>query len=373
MIVFLLAATLLVSGCGSEKKGDPAAGRRDRLVPVSVSPVLQKTIPLEVSGIGNAEAYSSVPVKSRIGGELKKIHFREGQEVRQGDLIFTIDPQPYEAALKQALANLARSAALAKKAEEDLKRYQDLIRKEYISREQFDQAQANAEALAAALKADQAAVENARLNLSYCSIHAPLSGVTGSLLFHQGAQIKANDDKAMVTINRVQPIYVSFSVPESFLPDIKKFAARGPLPVRVSVDNGTTFSEEGLLTFIDNTVDLTTGTIRLKGTFDNRNKALWPGQFLRVALTLSSQPDAIVIPSQAIQTGIQGQYVFVATAEQKAEARPITVGRNLEGLTVIEKGLKPGEQVVTDGQFQLAPGSKLQIKQAVNPAGEPRP
>lgn len=372
LIGFLLAATLLVSGCGSEKKGDPAAGRRDRLVPVSVSPVLQKTIPLEVSGIGNAEAYSSVPVKSRIGGELKKIHFREGQEVRQGDLIFSIDPQPYEAALKQAQANLARTAALTKKAEEDLKRYQDLIRKEYISREQFDQAQANAEAQTASLKADQAAVENARLNLSYCSIHAPLSGVAGSLLFHQGAQIKANDDKAMVTINRVQPIYVSFSIPESSLPDIKKYAARGPLKVRVSVDNGTTFSEEGLLTFIDNTVDPATGTIRLKGTFDNKNKALWPGQFLRVALTLSSQPDAIVIPSQAIQTGIQGQYVFVATAEQKAEARPVTVGRNLEGLTVIEKGLKPGEQVVIDGHFQLAPGSKLQIKQAINPPGEPR-
>ena len=371
-LVLLASLALSYSGCSSEKKGDPAAGRRDRLVPVSVSPVLQKTIPLEVSGIGNAEAYASVPVKSRIGGELKKIHFREGQEVRQGDLIFTIDPQPYEAALKQALANLARTAALTKKAEEDLKRYQDLIQKEYISREQFDQAQANAEAQKASMKADQAAVENARLNLGYCSIHAPLSGVTGSLLFHQGAQIKANDDKAMVTINRVQPIYVSFSVPESFLPEIKKYAARGPLKVRVSGDNGATFSEEGWLTFIDNAVDLTTGTIRLKGTFENKSKALWPGQFLRVALTLSSQPDAIVIPSQAIQTGIQGQYVFVATPEQKAEARPITVGRNLDGLTVIEKGLKPGEQVVIDGQFQLAPGSKLQIKQAINPPGEPR-
>jgi membrane fusion protein, multidrug efflux system len=371
-LVIFTSLALSLSGCGSEKKGDPAAGRRDRPVPVSVSPVLQQTIPLEVSGIGNVEAYASVPVKSRIGGELKNIYFREGQEVRTGDLIFTIDPQPYEAALKQAQANLARTGALAKKAEEDLKRYQDLIQKDYISREQFDQAQANAEAQTASLKADQAAVENARLNLSYCSIQAPLSGVAGSLLFHQGAQIKANDDKAMVILNRVQPIYVSFSVPESFLPDIKKYAARGPLKVRVSVDNGTTFSEEGRLTFIDNAVDLTTGTIRLKGTFENKNKALWPGQFLRVALTLSSQPDAIVIPSQAIQTGIQGQYVFVATPEQKAEARPVTVGRNLDGRTVIAKGLKPGEQVVTDGQFQLAPGSKLQIKQAIKAPGDPR-
>lgn len=371
-LVIFASLALSPSGCGSEKKGDPAAGRRDRPVPVSVSPVLQKTIPLEVSGIGNVEASASVPVKSRIGGELKKIHFREGQEVRTGDLIFTIDPQPYEAALKQAQANLARTSALAKKAGEDLKRYQDLIQKDYISREQFDQAQANAEAQTASLRADQAAVENARLNLNYCSIQAPLSGVTGSLLFHQGAQIKANDDKAMVTINRVQPIYVSFSVPESFLPEIKKYAARGPLKVRVSGDNGATFSEEGRLTFIDNAVDLATGTIRLKGTFENKSKALWPGQFLQVALTLSSQPDAIVIPSQAIQTGIQGQYVFVATPEQKAEARPITAGRNLDGQTVITKGLKPGEQVVTDGQFQLAPGSKLQIKQAITAPGDPR-
>jgi multidrug efflux system membrane fusion protein len=373
LMVFLTGVTLLVNGCGSEKKADSAKGRRDRPVPVSVAPVLQKTIPVEISGIGNAEAHSTVAVKSRIGGELKKIHFREGQEVRQGVLIFTIDSQPYEAALKQAQANLARTAALAKKAEEDLKRFQDLIQKEYISQEQFDQAKANADAQTAALKADQAAVENARLNLSFCFIHAPLTGVAGSLLFHQGAQIKANDDKAMVTINRVQPIYVSFSVPEQNLSEIKKYSARGPLKVRASVDSGVKISEEGWLTFIDNAVDQTTGTIRLKATFDNKNKKLWPGQFLRVSLALSAQADAIVIPSQAIQTGVQGQYVFVATPDQKAETRPVVTGRNFDGQTVIEKGLKAEEQVVTDGQFQLVPGSKLQIKQAVTAPGDQRP
>ena len=269
----LTLSALLLSGCASEKKADPAKARRDRPVPVTVSPVLQKTIPVEVSGIGNAEAYSMVAVKSRIGGELKKIHFREGQEVRQGDLIFTIDPQPYEAALKQTQANLARTAALARKAEEDLKRYKDLIQKEYISQEQYDQAKANADAQQAVLKADQAAVENARLNLSYCFIHAPLNGVTGSLLFHQGAQIKANDDKAMVTINRVQPIYVSFSVPEQYLSEIKKYSSRGPLKVRASVDNGGSITEEGLFSFIDNAVDQSTGTIRLKATFENKDKS----------------------------------------------------------------------------------------------------
>ncbi len=372
-MVFLTGGTLLVNGCGADKQNDAAKGRRDRPVPVSVSPVLQETIPVEISGIGNAEAHSTVSVKSRIGGELKKIHFREGQEVRQGDLIFTIDPQPYEAALKQAQANLARTAALAKKAEEDLRRYQDLIRKEYISQEQFDQAKANSDVQTAALKADQAAVDNARLNLSYCFIHAPLTGVTGSLLFNQGAQIKANDDKAMVTINRVQPIYVSFSVPEQYLSEIKKYSARGPLKVRASVDNGVKTAEEGLLTFVDNAVDQTTGTIRLKATFDNKNKKLWPGQFLRISLALSAQADAIVVPSQAIQTGVQGQYVFVATPEEKAETRPVVTGRNFDGQTVIEKGLKAGEQVVTDGQFQLVSGSRLQIKQAVNVPGVQRP
>lgn len=369
----LFTAAALLTACGSEKKANPAQGRRDRPVPVSVSPVVQKTIPVAISGIGNAEAYSTVAVKSRVGGELKKIHFREGQEVREGDLIFTIDPQPYEAALKQTQANLARTTALAKKAEEDLRRYQDLIQKEYISREQFDQAKANADAQTAALKADQAAVENARLNLSFCFIHAPLTGVAGSLQFHQGAQIKANDDKAMVIINRIKPIYIGFSVPEQYLSEIKTYSVRGPLKVRASVDNGGTFTEEGLLTFVDNAVDQSTGTIRLRATFENGNKKLWPGQFLRVSLILSSQPDAIVVPSQAVQTGLQGQYVFVATPEQKAEVRPVTAGRNFDGQTVIEKGLQAGEQVVTDGQFQLVSGSKLQVKQALDASGERRP
>ena len=373
LIPFITATVLLTAGCGSDKKADPAKARRDRPVPVTVSPVLQKNVPLEMAGIGNVEAYSNVAVKSRIGGELKKIHFREGQEVRRGDLIFTIDPQPFEAALKQAQANLARTTALAQKAQEDFRRYQDLIQKEYISREQFDQARANADALQAALKADQAAVENAHLNLSFCFIQAPLTGAAGGLTFHQGAQIKANDDKAMVTINQVQPVYVSFSVPEQHLTEIKKYSTRGPLKVRAALDQSGDFTQEGWLTFIDNTVDQATGTIRLKGTFANPHKQLWPGQFVRVSLALAVQSGALVIPYQAVQTGLEGTYVFVATAEQKAEARPITVSRAFDGQAVIEKGLQAGEQVVTDGQFQLVPGTRLQIKQEVGPSGVRRP
>lgn len=373
VLTLLIAAALFFSGCGADKKTDPAKARRDRPVPVTVSPVVQKTIPVEISAIGNLEAYSTVAIKSRIGGELKKVHFREGQEVRQGDLLFTIDPLPYEAALKQAQANVVRTAALAQKAEEDRHRYLDLIRKEYISQEQYDQARANSEAFQASLKADQAAVDTARLNVSYCTLRSPITGVAGSLLSQQGAQIKANDDKAMVTINQVQPIYVSFSVPEQYLSQIKRYSAAGTLQIRVSSNNGAELNAEGRLSFIDNTVDQATGTIRLKGTFANQDKRLWPGQFVQVALTLTHQPNALVIPSQALQTGVAGTFVFVATPEQKAETRPVTVDRAFDGQTVIEKGLRAGERVVTDGQFQLVPGSRLQIKQGVDAPGDRRP
>jgi len=364
---------VVFSGCGSAKKDDPAKARRDRPAPVTVSPVVQKTVPVELSAIGNVEAYSSVAVKSRIGGELKKVHFLEGQPVRQGDLILTIDPLPYEAALKQAQANVARTVALTKKADEDLRRYQDLIQKEYISQEQYDQARANVEALQATLKADQAAVENARLNLGFCLIQAPLTGATGSLLARPGAQIKANDDKAMVTINQVQPIYASFSVPEQYLSEIQKYARQGGLKVKALLGDNEPLAEEGRLTFIDNTVDSSTGTIRLKGTFANQDRKLWPGQFVKVTLSLTSQPNALVIPSQALQTGIKGQYVFVVTPELKAETRPVVVGRAFDGQTVIEKGLRAGEQVITDGQFLVVPGGKVQIKTGVENPEARRP
>jgi multidrug efflux system membrane fusion protein len=373
LLSLLTIPVLLFSGCGSEKKVDPSKARRDRPAPVTVSPVVQKTVPVDLAAIGNVEAYSSVSIKSRIGGELKKVHFREGQPVRQGDLILTIDPLPYEAALKQAQANVARTVALTKKADEDLRRYMDLIQKEYISQEQYDQARATVEALQATLKADQAAVESARLNLGFCLIHAPLTGVTGSLLAQPGAQIKANDDKAMVTINQVQPIYASFSVPEQYLSEIQKYARLGGLKVKALLGENEPLAEEGRLTFIDNTVDSSTGTIRLKGTFANQDRKLWPGQFVKVTLSLTSQPNALVIPSQALQTGIKGQYVFVVTSEQKAETRPVVVGRAFDGQTVVEKGLRAGEQVIIDGQFLVVPGGQVQIKTGVENPEARRP
>jgi membrane fusion protein, multidrug efflux system len=358
----------------SDKQTDATKARKERVVPVTVTIVEEKTVPVQLTAIGNVEAYSTVAVKSRVTGELKQVHFQEGQDVIRGALLFTIDSAPYEADLKKAQANLGRNIALAKKAEEDLRRYADLVKKDYISQEQYDQSSTNLEALKAQIKADQAAVETARLQVSYCSIQAPISGRTGALLVNQGNQIKANDDtKNLVIINQVQPVYVTFSLPEQALSEIKKYSAGGKLKIKALLSKEGEQSEEGILTFIDNTVDKTTGTIRLRGTFPNREKRLWPGQFVNLILDLTSQPNTLVVPSQAVQTGMDGQYVFVIKPDLKAENRPVKSGRNLDGYTVIEKGLKVGEMVVIDGQFQLVPGTKVQIKKGLEFKGAVRP
>jgi membrane fusion protein, multidrug efflux system len=347
----------------SDKKDEASRARKERVVPVMVTTVEEKTVPVQLTAIGNVEAYSTVAIKSRVTGELKKVHFQEGQDVSRGALLFTIDSEPFEADLKKAQANLARNIALAKKAEEDLRRYADLVKKEYVSQEQYDQVATNLDALKAQIKADQATVETARLQVSYCSIQAPISGRTGALLVNQGNQVKANDDtKNLVVINQVQPVYVTFSLPEQALSEIKKYSVGGKLKIKAFISKEEVQPEEGLLTFIDNTVDKTTGTIRLRGTFSNQGKRLWPGQFVNLVLGLTSQPNTLVVPSQAIQTGMDGQYVFVIKPDLKAENRPVTSGRSIDGHTVIEKGLKAGEMIVIDGQFQLVPGIKVQIK-----------
>ncbi len=370
----LTLSVLMLSGCGSEKKADPAKARRDRPVPVTVSPVLEKTIPVQIKAIGNVEAYATVSIKARVGGELKQISFQGGQDVKKGDLLFTIDPDPYEATLKQTQANLAKSMALLKKAEEDKVRYADLVQKEYISQEQYDQARTNVDALKAQIKADQAAVDNARLQVSYCTIRAPLSGRTGDLLADKGNMIKAQDDnKSLVVINQIQPIYISFAIPEQNLGEIKKYAAVGQLKLKAMVPKDGEYPEEGTLSFIDNTVDKATGTIKLKGTFPNRERRLWPGQFVNVVLDLTAQSNALVVPSQALQTGLEGQYVFIILPNLTAETRKVVIGRPFDGQTVIEKGLQAGEKVVTDGQFQLISGTKVQIKNELESKGTTRP
>ncbi|MEJ2697162.1 MAG: efflux RND transporter periplasmic adaptor subunit [Candidatus Sulfobium sp.] len=359
VILILFAATSLTA-C-TKKKSDPPPRPP---APVNVAKVVRKTVPVQVEAIGNVEAYSTIQVKSQIGGQLMKVHFREGQDVKKGDLLFTIDPRPYEAQVKQAQAALAKDAAQMEYAHEEARRYEELVRKGYAARDRYDQIRANASALDATVKADKALLDNAKLQLTYCYIHSPITGRTGTLLSNEGNLIKANADTPMVTIQQVRPIYVNFSVPEQYLAVIKKFMTRGKLKVRAIPDRKGGGAENGELTFVDNSVDASTGTIRLKGTFGNRDKRLWPGQFVNVKLTLTQQPDALIVPSSAVQTGQDGDYVFVVKENHTVGQNPVTVERTFDDESVIEKGLAPGETVVTDGQLRLGPGAKVVIKNA---------
>jgi multidrug efflux system membrane fusion protein len=320
-------------------------------------------MPVDVQAIGAVEALSTVSVKTQITGELTGVFFKEGQDVKKGDLIFTLDKRPFEAEIKRQEANLQRDTAQAHLAHLDADRYAGLFNSGVVSKQQYDQAQANAQALDAAVQADSAAVENARVQLIYCSLYSPINGRTGTLMIHQGNMIKANDTPFLVNINQIEPIYVTFPVPEQYLADIKRFAAAGTLPVKATIQ-GDNRPVLGKLSFIDNAVDQATGTIKLKGEFANADRRLWPGQFVNVTLTLHAQPRAIVVPSQAVQNGQQGQFVFVIHPDLTVEARPVSVNRTSEGQSVIDKGLTAGERVVTDGQLRLVPGSKVEIKLA---------
>lgn len=410
---FLLVLSILLSACSSGTKGEQGP----RAVPVMVGMVIQKAVPVQIRVIGNVQAYSTVTVKLIVGGEISQVHFAEGQDVKKGELLFTIDPRPLEAALRQAEAivardvaqvgqveaDLAKNMALVKQAEANIerdtaqaenarveaKRYESLIEKQVVSRQQYDQFRTNAEAFEATvradkaakdsaeaavrsskaalenakagIRADQAAVDNAKVQLSYCFIRSPMDGRTGNLLVQRGNVVKANDI-SLLTINQVNPIYVVFSVPEQNLAEIKRYMAEGSLRVEALPPNDTGTPEQGVLTFIDNAVDKTTGMILLKGTFANKERQLWPGQFVNVVLTLTTQPNAIIIPSQAVQNGQAGQYVFVMKPDLTVELRPVVVNRTLSNESIIEKGLQAGEKVVTDGQLQLVPGAKVEVK-----------
>lgn len=331
------------------------------VVPVTVAPVANEDVPVQLKAIGTVEAYSSVRITARVGGELLSVGFHEGKDVKKGELLFTIDPGPYQAAYEIAEANLRRDMAVAKKAEDDVMRYKALSNENLVSRNDLEKILTNADAAAATVVADKAAVDNAKLQLGYCYIYAPVAGRTGSLLVNKGNLIKANDSNPMVIINQIQPVYVNFSVPEHDLSEIRRYMASGRLNVEALLSKEDTTSENGLLTFVDNTVDASTGTIKLKASFENRELALWPGQFVNVTIALSTIQNAVVVPSQAVQTGQQGQFVFVIK-EDTAELRPVSAGIIYKDMTVIENGLAPGEQVVTDGQMMLMPGAKVVIK-----------
>jgi multidrug efflux system membrane fusion protein len=359
-----LAVTLAACGGGKNK---PNMQAREMAVPVTVAPATQRDVPVQVKAIGNVEAYSTVQVKSMVGGEIVRAGFTEGQDVRKGQLLFAIDPRPYQAALAQAEGNLARDEAQAANAQAQATRYAALFKDGVVSKEQYDQMVTQAKAATEVVRADHAAVETARVNLAYCTIVSPIDGRTGNVAVKVGNIVKAND-VPLVTINQIRPIYVSFSVPQQFLPDIKKYERERKLPVQAKVPNEP--ADTGVLTFIDNAVDPQTGMIKLKGTFSNGDHRLWPGQFADVVMTLATDKGAVVVPSAAVQTGQNGQFVFVVTKENKAEMRPVTIGRVVESETVIRSGVQPGEQVVTDGQLRLTPGVKVALSNAPGSASQ---
>ena len=358
----LLVILALVVAC--ERKAEPTGQQALPPVAVKVASAVRKTMPLEIRAIGNVVASATVSIRARVGGTLEEVHFAEGAEVEKGQLLFLIDPRSYEADLKEAEAYLARDRALLVRAEADLKRYGELVKQDFVTQEQFDQARASAASLSATVAADEAAVNNARLQLSYCSIYAPISGRAGDLLVDPGNLIKANDDNnPMVVIHQVRPIEVRFSVPEEYLSRIRGRQASGPLKVTALPDETSSGAGiEGRLTFVNNTVDTSTGTVLLKASFPNEDGALWPGQFVNVALVLGEQTDALVVPSRAIQTGQRGTYVFVVKDDHTVESRPVTVSRAVGEETVVAEGLSPGETVVTDGQLRLAAGARVEIK-----------
>ncbi len=357
----LVAGIAALVGCSRDKPAPTEAlARKDAAVPVKVGRVEQRPEPLQIGAIGNIQPYSTVSVKSEVGGELTGVHFTEGQEVRKGQLLFTIDPRPFEAALKLAQANRAKDLAQAANAQADADRYKGLVSEGVIARQQYDQARANADALKAAVESDEAAIETARLQLSYARIYSPVDGRTGNLLVHEGNLVKEND-VPLVVINQVQPIYASFAVPAQRLPDITRYKAQRPLRVEASPKGSNQRGAEGVLTFIDNNVDTATGTIQLKATFPNRDRSLWPGEFVDVTITLATQPDATVVPTQAIQTGQEGQFVFVVKPDMTVESRPVVVDRTRGAFAVVSRGLRPGETVVTDGQLRLVPGSRITV------------
>jgi len=376
VVVCLLGLAAIVCSCtGSQARQqttqtNEGGGRRGRgggegPVPVTTASAVEKAVPVTLNAVGSAEAISTVQVRSQVSGRLSEVHFSEGQEVQAGQPLFTIDPQPFQVALDQATAILQRDTAQAGNAQSQAERYKNLFDRGLIPRDQYETQLATATALKATTAADEAAIAAARLNLQYSKITAPVTGRTGVLLVHQGDLIQVNGSTPLVVINQLAPIYVTFSVAGKFLDEIRRAQRSTPLKVLARVTGSDTeegSSDTGRLTFIDNAVDSQTGTIKLKGTFANAGRELWPGEFLDVTLVLRTEPRAVVVPSAAVQASQQGQYVFVVDGEQRAEMRPVTVSRVEGDESIIGSGLSAGEVVVTDGQLRLVPGSRVGMR-----------
>jgi multidrug efflux system membrane fusion protein len=392
-----IASALLVCLLGCTRQADKSNKAKGVIppTPVTIATAEARDIPIQVRQIGSVEPVATIAVKAQISGELKQVFFKEGQDVKKGDELFEIDPRPYQQALEQAQAalqkdialvsqaeaNHARDLAQAANAKQQAQRYAGLAAEGVVSKDQNESYQTASQVQIESVRADEAAlasakasvvsdtsaIETAKLNLSYCYIRSPIDGRAGSLLIQAGNLIKANDTTALVNLNQLQPVYVTFSAPEQLLPEIRRYNAGNALSVTgTGVADGAKrgVSATGQLTFIDNTVDSTTGTIKLKATFPNNDHALWPGQFINVVMTLRTLDHATVVPSEAIQSGQKGQFAFVVKPDQTVETRLVTVGQTIDNQIVVESGISPGETVVTDGQLRLFPGAHIRIAPA---------
>jgi membrane fusion protein, multidrug efflux system len=410
-ILILLSFPLTSCTSSPVPTGGAAPGARSgargagAAVPVLTARVEQKSMPVTLPAVGTVEAISSVQIRAQVTGQLSTIHFAEGQDVQKGQPLFSLDSRPFQAALKQAEAVLARDTATLQNAQAQLARNQSLVDRGLVTRDQFETQRATVAALTATVAADAAAIETARLNVQYTEILAPISGRTGALGAHTGDLVRANDTTPLIVINQLSPVYVSFSVPGRFLSEIRRYQAQRPLTVTAVVPTGVgtgtqapagpgtpaipppgsstlnqgttlpaTAAESGVVSFIDNLVDSATGTIRLKATFQNGARQLWPGAFVQVTLNLTTDPDALVVPATAVQASQDGQFVYVVKADRTVELRTVRVERQQGGQAVIADGVSVGEVVVTDGQLRLTPGARIAERGDAGPArGESGP
>ncbi len=350
-----------VTGCGqkdtAQAAGPPAA-------PVVAGNAEQRDIPVQITAIGNVESFQTVQIRSQVNGQIVAVHFKEGQDVSKGQLLFTLDKRPFQAVLDQAVGNLKRDQAQAANAEVQAKRYAELQQQGVVAREQADQVIAQAKSNASVVAADEAAVESARVQLQYTEIRSPIDGRAGALQINLGNLVKANDTPFLVQLNQITPIYITFTIPEVSLAQVRKYVGDNVKVIARPKGQGGD-GAEGNLTFIDNGVDPTTGTVKLKGTMPNKDRRLWPGEFVDVSMNLSIQKNAIIIPTKAVQTGQQGDYVYVIKADNTAEARQVTTAGTYQGVTLIAKGISAGETVVVDGQMRVVPNGKVAVQSTV--------
>lgn len=362
LVIMTAGMCCLIASCsGKSQEAGSSKDDKGKAFPITVATVGTKAVPIEITTFGTVQAQSSVQIKSEVGGTLTRVHFRKGQNIKIGNLLFTIDPRSYQAVLDQAKGNLVRDRALEENALLNAKRSKELLRRNFISQSDDDKVQAEAKALSAVIAADEAAITNASLQVERCFLRSPINGKAGDLLVSEGTLIKANDIP-LVTINQIHPIEVFFSIPQADLPSVRAHMAQKRLKVRASLPKDNRPPEEGDLFFIDNAINQSTGTVKLGALFQNTGESLWPGLSVNVTLVLAIKNDAVVVPTVALQAGREGKFVFIVNPDNTVAIRPVTVQMATGTETVIEKGLQVGERVVTDGQLRLVPGAKVEIK-----------